>query len=697
MNNDILVTNAMLAAYLQTENRDYLSLVKPFVLYLLPNVGERVKVSTITKQLKEEFGFSSIIDNVVTKILLRICKEDKYLEGGYNNSFKVVTEYEKKEFLTKQTEIRNRLQEVIDELKKYLEENKYGKKIKEEVVQKALLDFLANYNYIFDDINKIIRISGDQKETDDSFWVARFIINVYKEDKDIYLSFLEVVKGSLASRAIELYSREDKIEEDSRLTDTLFFFDTRLLISALGLAREEENNATAELVKLINENGGTVATFECYVKELHGILTKYIRDENARPELSLDYFNRIHANTIIVQQYADGLKEELSKVNISVHEEVTKDEAIANLDWPIDIEGLEASLREYVKYDLEDQRGVDALNTDAAAIENISILRYGIEGKQSLENCKAVLVTQNRKITYAVYQYFKKLRERKGISLVVSEVDLSALLWLSYCRNESNLPECRLLENAYAACYPTKQVLDEFNNCILALKALGIVDEKKLFLVKSNRISLETLADKTENNPKNVTEEKVRELLEEAEDIYRKELEEEFAEKNETIERKRKDIDKEQKRREDDYSRKKSEIDVQIRHIEKEKQSIKEEKKQIKQHDDAIKQNAHKKADEMANKHRKHIEKVLKWLALLVLVIIILFLSYGAYLSFSSQANIICKGAIVFFIIVSLMGAIEIVSKKFNMFISPLITKMGAKAYKKKYDEAIANFNSVIE
>ena len=79
MNNNIMVTNAMLAAYLETENKDYLGLIKPFVLFLLPNVGDKVNISKNTKKLRDEFGFSSIIDNVVIKILLRICKEDKYL------------------------------------------------------------------------------------------------------------------------------------------------------------------------------------------------------------------------------------------------------------------------------------------------------------------------------------------------------------------------------------------------------------------------------------------------------------------------------------------------------------------------------------------------------------------------------------------------------------------------------------------
>ena len=49
MNNNIMVTNAMLAAYLETENKDYLGLIKPFVLFLLPNVGDKVNISKITK------------------------------------------------------------------------------------------------------------------------------------------------------------------------------------------------------------------------------------------------------------------------------------------------------------------------------------------------------------------------------------------------------------------------------------------------------------------------------------------------------------------------------------------------------------------------------------------------------------------------------------------------------------------------
>ena len=484
MKNDIIVTNAMLAAYLQIENKDYLSLIEPFVLYLLPNVGEKVKVSQITKKLREEFGFSSIIDNVVTKILLRISREQKYIEKE-KSAFRVIVEYDKKLFLSKQVEIKKELQTVVNELKKYLENNKYGKTITEELVYNALICFLAQYNYLCDDIKKIVDISAIQNDCNDSFWVAKFIIYARDEKPDVYNSFFEVVKGSLASRAIEIYAREEKNEENSKLVDTKFFFDTRLLIGALGLAREEENKATKELMGLITKNGGTIATFSCYVNELHGILTKYIRDIYARQELSLDYFNKIHANTVIVQQYTDRLEDELREINIEVISEIDKSEAINNNDWPVSISELSDCLKDYVRYDLTDQRGVEALDTDASAIESISILRYGIIGKQTIENCKAILVTQNKNLTYAVHQYFKKQRERKGISLAVNEVDLSAILWLSYCKNESSLPEWRLLENAYAACCPNKQVLDEFNNCITALNAMGKIDEKQLFLVKS--------------------------------------------------------------------------------------------------------------------------------------------------------------------------------------------------------------------
>lgn len=693
MNRDIMVTNAMLAAYLQMEDKDYLGLIEPFVLYLLPNVGEKIKVSQITKKLREEFGFSSIIDNVVTKILMRISRDKKYIEKD-RSSFRVVTEYNKKEFVSKQVEIKREIQNVVNELKLFLEEKKYGKHIDEANVYSALINFLSQYNYLCDNIEKIVDIS---EEKNDSFWVAKFIIYAKEEKPGVYSSFFEIVKGSLASRAIELYAREETSENDIKLNDTKFFFDTRLLISALGLARDEENKATAELMELITNHGGKIATFGYYVKELHGILTKYIRDKNARSELSLDYFNKIHANSIIVQQYADGIEDKLDKINVEIIVDIDRAKAIENNDWPVSLDDLSKCLKEYVRYDLTDQRGMEALDTDATAIESISMLRYGVMGKQTVENCKAILVTQNKNLTYAVHQYFKKQRERKGISLAVSEVDLSALLWLRYCKNESSLPEWRLLENAYAACYPNKQVIDEFNNCLEALNAIGEVDEKQLFLVKSNKINLETLVDKTDNNPNNVTEDKVKELLCEAEDLYRKELDKEYLEKQEYIDIEKQALDEQRRKFKRDQDRKEKEIITKERYLDKERQQIKEEKNRLKTVEQSQKLEAHKKADEEASHKRVSVERFLKILIGILLCIVVGLLSYGAYLSYINQGNIISRCAMIFFTIIGLVGEIDIINNKVNITFSPIIKKIGARIYEDKYSEAYNNYLSVIE
>lgn len=507
---EYIVSNAMLSAYLGKASADCLDLMKPFVLYLLPDVGQQIDFDEIADGMKKEFGFTSVPSNVIHRIVNRISKEKRYVEKK-NGKFFVKSRYDKSSFEKTRREITTKIDGLSNELVRFLKDNHYRLRVTADDAKEYIQTFLGQYNYLYDSIEQYRKITPTSSTAKSNFWVAKFILNTYEQGSSSFDDFLEIIKGSLASRAITFLAN-DSTEEKKKLRNTVFYFDTRLLINCLGISSNEEYQATIELKELIEHNGGVVRTFENYIEELHGILTKYIKSPKDRPNLSLDYFREKGLNTEYIRTYADSLESHLNKENIFIDEKPSCQVPIDELNWPIDTLELKKVLNEYVNYS-NDEKGEIALENDLDTLESISILRYNLKGRHTLEDCKAIFVTQNADLTYAAHIYFKDNSNCKGIELAVTDVDLTALLWLSYGKNTNELPKMKLLENAYSACCPTESVINEFSKVVDAMNGKGAITDEQARLIKLGNIDLTTLVDKSSNDPSEVQSQDVEDIV----------------------------------------------------------------------------------------------------------------------------------------------------------------------------------------
>jgi hypothetical protein len=236
----------------------------------------------------------------------------------------------------------------------------------------------------------------------------------------------------------------------------------------------------------------------------------------------LDYFRETGVNTEYIRTYADSLESNLNAINILVDGKPSSQVPIDELDWPIDVFELKKVLSDNVNYS-GDQKGDIALQNDLDTLESISVLRYNLKGRHKLEDCKAIFVTQNADITYAAHKYFKDNTKCKGIELAVTDVDLTALLWLSYGKNTNELPKIKLLENAYTACCPNESVINEFSKMVNLMNERGTITDEQAKLIKVGNIDLTTLVDKSSNDASGMKTQDVEEFVNDyLEDIEKK-------------------------------------------------------------------------------------------------------------------------------------------------------------------------------
>lgn len=94
------------------------------------------------------------------------------------------------------------------------------------------------------------------------------------------------------------------------------------------------------------------------------------------------------------------------------------------------------------------------------------------EGKEfrKLEDCNAIFVTTNKYIRNETNKLLN-MNSTFKISPVISDIDLTAIVWLKSLVNNKNLPEMKLTENAMAAIKPTAKLRKKFSQELLTLKS----------------------------------------------------------------------------------------------------------------------------------------------------------------------------------------------------------------------------------
>lgn len=687
MEKDFITSNAMLSAYLSKNNDDCLDLMSHFVLYLLPNVGEYVDCSEISSELKSCFGFDNILENVIIRIIQRIYKKKEYLRKEKDKYF-VKKQYDRDKFESKRFEISNRIDDLSKKLSEFIEDNNYESNVTTEKAKEYITVFLRTYNYCFDKIIEYKKITVDSQANRSNFWVARFIIFVYEKDVNTFNSFLEIVKGSLAAKAVAFWGGE-KVEERKKLKNTDFYFDTRLLINIMEFGEENENKATLQLKDLIEKNGGRVKTFETYVEEFRGILTKYIKSPKDRLGLSLDALRKGGYSLEYIRQIKESLESHLKQRNVEIVYRPDASIPIEKLDWPVGIMELKKYLSDYVTYK-EGERGQKSLDNDANTLEAISIIRYELRGKTSIEDCRAIFVTKNLDLIYAAHKYFQDNQMGHGIELVVSDVELTAWLWLNYCRNNNIVPELNLLENAYTACYPTSAVIQEFQKNIDIMRQENKLTEEQAAVIRSGNIDLRTLVDKTNNSGDAVTEIAVTEVV----DAYFEKLQTNAWKK---LDKQKKDADKEILERMDDLKREEKKIQRQRKELmDKEKSlMIYEEnvKRKEKREKDKFREYQLEQVNKNAEAKKQRVKKVGKVICGVIVALIVIFSVAGMYYSFKEQNNFLNVKTIASTIafILGGLGSLEMIMK-LNGLLTRTVDRIAAKVFQNQYSKYMNSF-----
>lgn len=710
-NKDSFITQAMLSSFLSEENRDYLALLEPFVLKCLPHKeGQEINVKQIQQLLNEKYNLD-ILYNVVEVLLQRCCKEK---HGGYvkreKNVYYVKRQYDSMQFDEQKNKIRVAIEKVIDGLYQYLVDVKKLNRITKEDAQKYLSIFLDYYNYsIYETPSQAEMITIQDECAQTNYYVAQFILKEYEEETPTFNAILELIKGTLVAKSIYYFMYATNNVSDRRINGTAFYLDTSLLIDVLGLNLEYDNQAVLELTKLVKDNGGKVKTFEHYVDEVKGIIYKYAKDPDSRLMLSLDKFNREHYSEIDAMAYMKTLVSRLNDIGIIIEEKPDYSEIIEKKSWHVDYTTIRNSLSAYIDYGKsKDNYFPDALNHDADTIEAIAYLR-GNHKECTVFDCKAIFVTKNRDIVRVIQKLYYEERFKQGeINFAVSDVDLTAMVWLSTFGRQSNLPKLKLLENAYAACVPSNRVLNAFINKINKLEESEKISQETALILRTHHNSMDDLIELSSNNVDNVNDKLIQEMESRVNNRVRREIKSELREEYNKLESEQKIVEVQRT----EIEERRLELETIQRRITKEKEDneyildrqenqrkrIEEEKRSIEEKIaviDDIKARIVYKAKKQACRKKQLCKVFLLIFSWIVLFIAVVVFSYATYvISDFSGIEIIFA-----YIVTAIVSVISMIASTYSFykFIKRKIDSFCERIYDKEYGRIISENGELFE
>lgn len=468
-NSNALITKAMLASYIEDKKADYLDIISPFILKSLPErVGSLIDIEAVTKQTNLEYGLD-IKQKIIEKILIRLSKnkqealirKENKRSSSLRNTESIKNYYVNKhidnsEFDERKNQMNNLVNDVVTRLKDFINTNYNILPISYNEAQKFFLNFLNDYNLeLYSSIDNLRKIQGVGKNERNNIKVAKFILNEYTHNTSCYNKIREIQEGYFASVAIYFFCKSsDNNNPQKIIAQTNLILDTRILIDVLGLNRESEANSMKELISLIEDNGGKLCTFDYYVEELIGIINKYLKDPDSRLLLDLDFFRRHKCNDTEILIWRDTIVQKLERMNIEIINDIDYSQQINEQSWHIDLLDLKRNMLSYIDY--KNGEADIAFDNDYKTLQRISFYKVNNVKNNSR---KAIFVTSNYGIICAAKQTFTDSIFKNDIDIVLSDIDLASTLWLSNYNSNCNLSELILLENAYAAICPSKEIL----------------------------------------------------------------------------------------------------------------------------------------------------------------------------------------------------------------------------------------------
>lgn len=487
----LLISSAMLAAMCEQVGVDNLKMLESFIIVCLVDMcepGAEVPKGDILRTLDQRFALRAMPMAVLDKILFRmsqngshIVRERKAEKGG--RKFELIrkpleqarTFHEQEEYARRDTE------DVVNALINWLHDNTTIKDQPSNVIQEYLGIFFESngFDILFDP--EELRGATTRNTDEVNYQIGRFILSTQETNSILFKKIVAIAQGMIVSSVIYVDTAPvSKSTAKRRLRDMNVYLDTTLLLYALGYKTLEQKNIADVLIDLLRNNGANLYVYPNHFSEIVEILNASKRVDAYKQSNGqmLESFIQKGYTALEIDGEIRNLKDNLEKMGIEVAPETQYTEmkggSSTKENTYIDYNGLKSDL---VKTIPQYGKHPRMLENDVLAIADVMVNRLGMKYRD-IESCNAIFVTTNYKLVRKVNNFLHYPVESMYITPIISDTDLTTVLWIKYAMTLSKeISKLQLVEYARAALAPSPAVMEKFNDVTKRMTQKGVLSE----------------------------------------------------------------------------------------------------------------------------------------------------------------------------------------------------------------------------
>lgn len=477
-----LISSAMLTAMCDTNSIDNLKLLEKFVAMCIAestDVDSIIDKGKVLKLMDESYSFHDMPMPVLEKILQRMSRgSEKRITASTPSNYKLIKnlDVELSAFKLQEHTAQAETHDIIVALTDWLKETVPNLKPDEETVSIWLGDFFETRGVdILFDIDEL-RADTIKNTEALSYQIGRFILDA-KESDDLLFAKIEIIaRGAMIASAIYIdTSNTPSFVKERRLTNLSVYFDTAFVLSALNYKRTDQKLAADTLLDMLRENGASLFIFPQHRDEIIDILRSF-RDRDAysaKPSQTLERLEAEQFTTIEIDQEIQSLTTSLSSLGIIVAPRESYFDKVGGLKKNppayIDYSGLyDHILKKIPRYSRSDQM----LQNDINAISYIMLQRDGMR-YETIESCQSIFLTTNYNLVREANYFLRYSAHKMQISPIISDIDLTSILWIKYAMQNRSIPRLWLVSAANAAVSPTASVMGKFYEITVRMSKNG--------------------------------------------------------------------------------------------------------------------------------------------------------------------------------------------------------------------------------
>ena len=509
MTNATLTSLALLKVNIDQE-KDYLDYLRPFVVQVLfEEQPEIITDQLVTALIRENFGLV-IPQRTVQVVLQRLAKQR--LINKVEGVFRVAGALPDSDISQRRQEAERHISAVVEDFIQFAKE-RHGVNLSFDDAITSICAFLAEFDItcLRAYLRGTVIPSLDGSHEIQIVLVSKFIIHLQQGHPERFESFLRVVQGHMLANALLC---PDLQHATKTYDGVVFYFDTPLLVRALGLEGVAKQDAVNELARLLRGLGGEVATFGHSREELEGVLkgaASKVDAQDGRGAIIAEARRRNTTRSDLLL-LAGQVDDELDQLGIQVRRTPIYAET-----FQIDETVFAQTLDDEVSYFNEKAR-----DYDINSVRSIYELRKG-KWSPSVEKSKAILVTSNSAFARAAWQYGREHEASRNVSSVITDFSLANTAWLKAPMGAPSLPKVEILAYSYAALQPSNGFLNKFLSEVDKLEKSETISARDHQLLRSDIRVTDELMDMTMGDEAALTEETITETLERVTAEIRKE------------------------------------------------------------------------------------------------------------------------------------------------------------------------------